>query len=71
MKTQLTKEAAITRLENAGYNAEAVTGGVVVKGEGWEAFFADGGQDGNTYTGNVPSEVDDLAVWDDAATRIE
>ena len=63
------REAAIIRLQNAGYSAEAAYGGVAVKGEGWEAFFADSGQDSNTYTGRVPSQVDDLAVWDDATTR--
>jgi biotin operon repressor len=67
--TETTKEAAISRLEKAGYNAETVPGGVVVKGEDWEAFFADSGQDGNTYSGNVPSEVEALAVWDDTTTR--
>lgn len=69
MKNEMTKEAAIARLIEAGYNAETRPGGVVVTGEGWEAFFADSGQDGNTYTGKVPSEVDDLGVWDDAETR--
>jgi hypothetical protein len=69
MKTELTKEAAIARLDGAGYNAETRIGGLYVKNEGWEAFFADSGQDGNTYSGKVPSEVDDLAVWDDETTR--
>jgi hypothetical protein len=69
MKTELTKEAAIARLSAAGYNAETRIGGLYVKNEGWEAFFADSGQDGNTYSGKVPSEVDDLAVWDDETTR--
>jgi hypothetical protein len=64
-----TKAAAISCLEKAGYNAETVPGGIVVKAADWEAFFADSGQDGNTYSGNVPPEVETLAVWDDPTTR--
>jgi hypothetical protein len=74
MKTiELTKAAAFNRLLAAGYNATRSATGITVSGthDGahWSAFYADAGQDANTYNGPVPSEVDALCVWDDASTR--
>lgn len=62
------KRAACDRLTKAGYNAEITRDGLLVTGDGWEAFFSNAGQDYNTYSGKVPSEVDTLAVWDDDAS---
>jgi hypothetical protein len=72
-ETELTKTDALNRLLAAGYNATSTEAGICVSGtlDGahWSAFYADAGQDANTYNGPVPSEVDALCVWDDASTR--
>ena len=68
MKTH-TKTSALTALRVAGYNAELNAAGLRVWGDNWEAQFTDLGQDHDAFTGDVPSKVHDLAVWDDASTR--
>jgi hypothetical protein len=71
MKNQTTKQTAIKKLTAEGFNAELTTTGMRVWGEGWEANFTDAGQDSDTFSGDVPSRVHDLAVWDDESTRVE
>lgn len=64
-----TKETALQNLLSAGYTAEITTTGLNVRGDNWSVHYSDRGQDHNEYFGNVPSEVETLAVWDDASTR--
>jgi len=64
-----TKTSALTALISAGFNAELNAAGLRVWGDNWEAQFTDLGQDHDTFTGDVPSQVQNLAVWDDASTR--
>lgn len=64
-----TKETALQNLLSAGYAAEITTTGLNVRGDNWSVHYSDLGQDHNKYSGNVPSEVEALAVWDDASTR--
>lgn len=66
-----TKESALKKLIAAGYASEITANGLRVSGQGWEVHYDDRGQDWNTYSGKVPSEVETLAVWDDASTREE
>ena len=61
-----TKEQALKNLTEAGYAAAITKTGLDVRGEGWSVHYDDRGQDHNEYTGSVPSEVETLAVWDDA-----
>ena len=64
-----TKNSALTALRAAGFNAELNAAGLRVWGDSWEAQFTDLGQDHDTIAGDVPAQVHDLAVWDDASTR--
>jgi len=64
-----TKETALQNLLNAGYAAEITATGLDVRGDNWSVHYSDLGQDHNEYSGEVPSEVEALAVWDDASTR--
>lgn len=64
-----TKNSALTNLLSAGFNAELNAAGLRVWGDNWEAQFTDLGQDHDTFTADVPSQVHDLAVWDAASTR--
>jgi len=64
-----TKNSALTALLAAGFNAELNAAGLRVWGDNWEAQFTDLGQDHDTFTGQVPEQVHELAVWDDDATR--
>ena len=66
-----TKQSALKKLIDAGYDAELTANGIEVRGENWRVHYADRGQDFNEYHGDVPSEVEELAVWDDATTRTE
>ena len=66
-----TKNSALTALLAAGFNAELNAAGLRVWGDNWEAQFTDLGQDHDTFIGQVPEQVHELAVWDDAATRNE
>ena len=66
-----TKTSALTALLAAGFNAELNAAGLRVWGDNWEAQFTDLGQDHDTFTGQVPEQVHELAVWDDASTRAE
>jgi hypothetical protein len=64
-----TKNLALTNLLSAGFKAELNAAGLRVWGDDWEAQFTDLGQDHDTFTGQVPAKVHELAVWDDATTR--
>jgi hypothetical protein len=64
-----TKTSAFTALISAGFNAELNAAGLRVWGDNWEAQVTDLGQDHDTLTGDVPSIVHDLAVWDCEETR--
>ena len=64
-----TKTSALTALISAGFNAELNAAGLRVWGDNWEVQFTDLGQDHDTFTGDVPSIVHDLAVWDCEETR--
>ena len=64
MKTP-TKNTALAALQNAGFNAELNTLGLRAWGDNWEAQFTDAGQDHDTFTGQIPSLVHKLAVWDE------
>ena len=64
-----TKTSALTALISAGFNAELNSAGLRVWGDNWEAQFTDLGQDHDTFAGDVPSIVHDLAVWDCEETR--
>jgi hypothetical protein len=66
-----TKTSALTALRAAGFNAQLTTAGLRVWGDNWEAQFTDLGQDHDTFAGDVPAQVHELAVWDDASTRAE
>lgn len=66
-----TKENALKNLTAAGFNAEITRTGLDVRGEGWSVHYDDRGQDYNEYNGSIPSQVEELAVWDDATTREE
>jgi hypothetical protein len=66
-----TKNSALTALLAAGFNAELNAAGLRVWGDSWEAQFTDLGQDHDTFSGDVPAQVHELAVWDDASTRSE
>lgn len=65
----MTKEQSLKKLTDAGYSAEITKTGLDVCGEGWSVHYDDRGQDYNEYHGSIPSQVDELAVWDDATTR--
>lgn len=67
--TILTKQVAYNKLTKAGYSATIERDGLSVTGNAWAVFYSDRGQDYNSYTGNVPPEVDDLAVWDEPEAR--
>ena len=64
-----TKTSALTALRAAGFNAELNAAGLRVWSDSWEAQFTDLGQDHDTFAGDVPAQVHELAVWDDASTR--
>lgn len=64
-----TKQAAAKKLIAAGYNCSVTDTGLYVWGDGWSATYGDRGQDHNGYIGNVPEEVELLAVWDNETTR--
>jgi hypothetical protein len=66
-----TKNSALTALRAAGFNAELNAAGLRVWSDSWEAQFTDLGQDHDAFTGDVPAQVHELAVWDDASTRAE
>ena len=66
-----TKNSALTNLISAGQGAELNAAGLRVWGDNWEAQFTDLGQDHDTFSGDVPAQVHELAVWDDASTRGE
>lgn len=63
----LSLKGAFERLEAAGYDATISHNdeGLFVSGDDWEAFFSAHGQDHDTFSGDVPSEVHDLATWDE------
>ena len=64
-----TKTSALTALISAGFNAKLTAAGFSVWGDNWEARFTDLGQDYDTFIGEVPAKVHDLAVWDCEETR--
>jgi hypothetical protein len=66
-----TKQSALKKLIDAGYAAALTATGLEVRGENWSVHYADRGQDFNEYHGDVPSEVEELAVWNDPTTRTE
>jgi len=66
-----TKKNALQTLIAAGFDAALTANGIEVRGENWSVHYADKGQDWNEYHGNVPSKVEELAAWDDAATRLD
>jgi hypothetical protein len=66
-----TKTSALTALRAAGFNAQLNAAGLRVWGDNWEAQFTDLGQDHDTFAGDVPAQVHELAVWDDPFARAE
>lgn len=64
-----TKKTALQNLLTAGYAAEITSTGLNVRGQNWSVHYSDLGQDHNEYSGQIPDEVEALAVWDDASTR--
>jgi len=66
-----TKNSALTALLAAGFNGELNAAGLRAWGDSWEAQFTDLGQDHDTFLGDVPAQVHELAVWDAASTRSE
>ena len=71
MKTtiQMTKQAAFDRIIDTGFDAILTPTGVDVFGMGWFAHYNDKGQDVNRFRGQVPSQLEELAVWDDETAR--
>jgi hypothetical protein len=65
-----TKTSALTALRAAGFNAQLNAAGLRVWGDNWEAQFTDLGQDHDTFAGDVPAQVHELAVWDDPFARM-
>ena len=63
---KINKQTALKNLLSAGYAAALTGTGLEVRGSNWSVHYADHGQDFNEYRGEVPSEVEELAVWDDA-----